>query len=102
MGIVGFCLAQYLHHLPHRGELLATFMGVLGVGVLLHGLVVDPARMKAFFDTFVEGYQRGARARSLVGPRWELMFERSLAELRLELQIPERAPFTAASRLEVA
>jgi len=90
MGLVGFYLAQYLHKLPHRGELVGAFMGILTAGVVLHGSVTDTSRLRDFLDLLTAGYRRGLVAKCVIGPRWEEFFDRPVDDLRREFGIPPR------------
>ncbi|MCO4748158.1 MAG: hypothetical protein KC912_25415 [Proteobacteria bacterium] len=97
MGIVGFYLAQYLTHHEEGGLMAGGFMGLLCATVVLHAAVVDNDQLRPFFDNLVEGYDRGRTARCLIGPRWESMLDRSLAEVRAEFNLVPRASYQSAA-----
>ena len=50
----------------------------------------DPRNNK---DILAEGYERGRAAKCLIGPRWEDMLERSLAEIRTEYDVLPRSAY---------
>jgi ubiquinone biosynthesis protein Coq4 len=89
-GIVGFMIAQYLVHHDTGGHMAGGFMTLLASSLMLHAATVENDELRPYWDNLVEGYERGRASRCLIGPRWEEMLHRPLAEVRAEYRIPPR------------
>ncbi|MCA9580301.1 MAG: hypothetical protein KC416_00825 [Myxococcales bacterium] len=67
----------------------------VGIG-LFYVLFREPERIGDFFDAVTEGWILGKNAKPLLAMRWEEMWERSLVEIRRDLNLPAQASGVAA------
>lgn len=74
-----------------QGFLTGQYPGPLSALIISTGLVHTstqfPEQLGEFFDYMIEGYQRGKAAKSFWEVKWEEMWERSLDEIRAELNV---------------
>jgi ubiquinone biosynthesis protein COQ4 len=81
LGLQAFCLAQVRLPLPI----------ILLAGGLLKTLVTAPDEMESLLDRIAVGYRLGSKAKPMLAQRWEMHWEKPLAQWRTELGLDKTA-----------
>ena len=64
-----------------------TMAGILMAGGFLKCLLQTPTELDVLLDNLARGYRMGTKAKSLLAQKWELGWNKSLADWRSELEI---------------
>lgn len=87
MGLVAFYIGNYKENLGDVGAKLCSFLSlILGISVMEFGLHM-PELLPKLLETVGDGVRRGRAAKPLVHLQWEEMWDRSLDEIRAELNV---------------
>jgi ubiquinone biosynthesis protein Coq4 len=74
LAVQAFSLAQFKRPYPMLLISVAT----------THAAFLKPQRIEEYMDALVDGWTKGKRAKSLIGVRWEELFDRQLLDLQRE------------------
>jgi ubiquinone biosynthesis protein COQ4 len=64
-----------------------TMAGILMAGGFLKCLLQTPAELDVLLDRIARGYRMGTQAKSLLAQKWELAWDKPLADWRSELRL---------------
>jgi ubiquinone biosynthesis protein COQ4 len=68
-------------------QLKSPLAAILIAMSILHFVIYRPKEIPTLMDEIVNGYQRGKKAKFMLGVPWEQLFDRPLAELRSNANI---------------
>ena len=64
-----------------------TMAGILMAGGFLKCLLQTPTELDVLLDRIARGYRMGTQAKSLLAQKWELAWDKPLADWRSELRL---------------